>query len=227
MSVRIAPSILSADFAHLADEIGRVEAGGADLIHVDVMDGRFVPNITIGPLVVAALRRVTRLPLEVHLMIQEPDRYLEAFIGAGASTVIVHAEVLPHLHRTLREIRRLGAKSGVALNPSTPIAAIHDVGAEIDHLLIMSVNPGFGGQTFIPHTFDKLREARDLLSRRIVVADIEVDGGVSAVNAAALVEAGVTILVAGSAVFSEPNPAAAVRALRLATGVKPSHNSES
>ena len=169
------------------------------------MDGRFVPNITIGPLVVAALRRVTRLPLEVHLMIQEPDRYLEAFIGAGASTVIVHGKCC----RTFiaRCVRSAGsAQVNVALNPSTPIAAIHDVGAEIDHLLIMSVNPGFGGQTFIPHTFDKLREARELLSRRAVVADIEVDGGVSAVNAAALVEAGVTILVAGSAIFGEPNP---------------------
>jgi ribulose-phosphate 3-epimerase len=218
MSVLIAPSILSADFARLADEVARLEAGGADRIHVDVMDGRFVPNITVGPLVLKAIARVTPLPLEAHLMIQEPDRYLEAFVDAGASTVIVHAEVLPHLHRTLREIRRLGAKAGVALNPSTPIVTIHDVVAELDHVLIMSVNPGFGGQEFIPHTTEKLREARELLSRRIVSAALEVDGGVSALNAAELVEAGVTILVAGSAIFSEADPAAAVRALRLAAG---------
>jgi ribulose-phosphate 3-epimerase len=219
MSVMIAPSILSADFARLADEVGHLEAGGADRIHVDVMDGRFVPNITVGPLVVRALNRVTPLPLEVHLMIQEPDAYLDAFVDAGASTVIVHAEVLPHLHRTLREIRRLGAKAGVALNPSTPIVTIHDVVAELDQVLIMSVNPGFGGQEFIPHTTEKLREARDLLSRRIVSAELEVDGGVSTVNAAELVEAGVTILVAGSAIFREADPAAAVRVLRLAAGV--------
>jgi ribulose-phosphate 3-epimerase len=227
MSVQIAPSILSADFARLADEVGRVEAGGADLIHVDVMDGRFVPNITIGPVVVTALKRVTRLPLEVHLMIQEPDRYLEAFVDAGASTVIVHAEVLPHLHRTLREIRRLGAKAGVALNPSTPIALVHDIVGELDHLLVMSVNPGFGGQVFIPHTFDKLREARDLLSTRIMSAALEVDGGVSTANAGALVDAGVTILVAGSAVFGEPDPEAAIHALRLAASAKTASHSES
>ncbi len=216
MSVRIAPSILSADFARLADEVGRVEAAGADLIHVDVMDGHFVPNITIGPVVITALRRVTRLPLEVHLMIQEPDRYLDAFVAAGAATVIVHVEVLPHLHRTLQEIRRLGAKAGVAINPSTPVTAVQDVLAEMDHLLIMSVNPGFGGQAFIAHTFDKLREARALLSRYGSHAAVEVDGGVSTANAAALVEAGVSILVAGSAVFGASDPAAAVGALRQA-----------
>jgi ribulose-phosphate 3-epimerase len=226
VSVQIAPSILSADFARLAEEVGRAEAGGADLIHVDIMDGRFVPNITIGPVVVTALKRVTRLPLEVHLMIQEPDRYLDAFVDAGASTVIVHAEVLPHLHRTLQEIRRLGAKAGVALNPSTPIAAIHEIVGELDHLLVMSVNPGFGGQTFIAHSFDKLREARDLLSKRIVSAALEVDGGVSIQNAGALVDAGVTILVAGSAIFGEPDPEAAIHALRLAAGGNTPKNSE-
>ena len=217
MSVRIAPSILSADFSQLADEVARVEAGGADLLHVDVMDGHFVPNITIGPLVVSALRRATRLPLEVHLMISDPDRYLEAFVGAGASTVIVHAEVLPHLHRTLQEIRRLGARAGVALNPSTRVAAVGDVLDGLDHLLIMSVNPGFGGQAFIPRTIPKLGEVRTLLSGHDDIS-VEVDGGVTPDNAAALVAAGVTILVAGSAVFGAADPASAVRTLRAAAG---------
>jgi ribulose-phosphate 3-epimerase len=215
-NVLIAPSILSADFARLADEVARVEAGGADVIHVDVMDGHFVPNITVGPAVVAALKKTTRLPLEVHLMIEEPDRYLQAFVSAGASTVIVHPEVLPHLHRTLQEIRRLGARAGASLNPSTPLAAIADVTSELDHLLIMSVNPGFGGQAFIPHTIPKLREARDLLARLGCHAPIEVDGGVGLANAADIVAAGASILVAGSAIYGEPDPAAAVRALRAA-----------
>jgi ribulose-phosphate 3-epimerase len=218
-SVRIAPSILSADFARLADDVARVEAGGADLLHVDVMDGHFVPNITIGPLVVAALKRVTKLPLEVHLMISDPDKYLGAFVDAGASTVIVHVEVLPHLHRTLQEIRRLGAKAGVAVNPSTPMYAISDVIPELDHLLVMSVNPGFGGQKFISQTFMKLLSARHMLtrvSRDIPEIPIEVDGGVTTSNAAELVEAGVSMLVAGQAVFGAPDPAAAVRDLRRA-----------
>ena len=214
--IKIAPSILSADFSRLADEVARVEAGGADLIHVDVMDGHFVPNITIGPLVVSALTRTTSLPLEVHLMITDPDRYLAAFVDAGAATVIVHAEVLPHLHRTLQEIRRLGARAGAAINPSTPLSAVGHVVAELDHLLIMSVNPGFGGQAFIPGAFDKIRAARDLLSAARSTAPIEVDGGVSTANAAELVAAGVSILVAGSAIFGTPDPGGAVRALRQA-----------
>jgi ribulose-phosphate 3-epimerase len=218
VSVRIAPSILSADFARLADDVARLEAGGADMLHVDVMDGHFVPNITIGPPVVAALQRVTKLPLEVHLMITDPDKYLGAFVDAGAATVIVHAEVLPHLHRTLQEIRRLGAKAGVAINPSTSVLVIADVLAEVDHVLLMSVNPGFGGQAFIPRTFAKLGAARELLSAAKCAAPIEVDGGVTTSNAAALVEAGVSILVAGSAIFGTPDPAAAVRALRQAAG---------
>jgi ribulose-phosphate 3-epimerase len=216
--VRIAPSILSADFARLADEAARMEAGGADLLHVDVMDGHFVPNITIGPVVVAALKRVTKLPLEVHLMISDPDRYLDAFVEAGAATVIVHAEVLPHLHRTLQEIRKLGARAGVAINPSTPVAAVGDVLDTLDHLLVMSVNPGFGGQQFIPHTFKKLEAARTLLLEAGSQADVEVDGGVGPSNAGTLVQAGVTVLVAGSAVFGAPDPAAAVRMLRDAAG---------
>jgi ribulose-phosphate 3-epimerase len=213
-TVRIAPSILSADFARLADEGARVEAGGADLLHRDVMDGHFVPNLTIGPAVVSALKRVTTLPLEVHLMISDPDRYLDAFVKAGASTVIVHAEVLPHLHRTLTEIRRLGAQAGVALNPSTPVGTIGDVLDQLDHDLIMSVTPGFGGQQFIPHTLPKLSGVRALLESAGSAAPIEVDGGVDLSNVAALVNAGVSILVAGSAVFGTPDPAAAVRALR-------------
>jgi ribulose-phosphate 3-epimerase len=216
MSVRIAPSILSADFAHLADAVARVQEGGADLLHVDVMDGHFVPNITVGPPVVAGLKRSTTLPLDVHLMIDDPDRYLEAFVKAGASMITVHAEVLPHLHRTLTQIRALGAKAGVAINPSTPVAVVADVIAEMDHLLVMSVNPGFGGQTFIPHTFRKLAQARDLLAQAGSPAAIEVDGGIDPSNAAALVEAGAMILVAGSAIFGRPDPGAAIRALRQA-----------
>jgi ribulose-phosphate 3-epimerase len=216
MTVRVAPSILSADFARLADAVARVEDAGADLIHVDVMDGHFVPNITIGIPVVAALNRVTKLPLDVHLMISDPDRYLDAFAGAGAAMITVHAEVLPHLHRTLTHIRHLGAKAGVALNPSTPVGVLSEVVAEIDHVLVMSVNPGFGGQKFIPHTFAKITAARQLLGSGDRSAVIEVDGGVEPANAAALVAAGAAILVAGASIFGQPDPAAAVHALRRA-----------
>jgi ribulose-phosphate 3-epimerase len=216
MTVRVAPSILSADFARLAEAVARVESGGADLIHVDVMDGHFVPNITIGIPVVAALSRVTKLPLDVHLMISDPDRYLDAFAGAGAAMMTVHAEVLPHLHRTLTHIRHLGVKAGVALNPSTPVGVLSDVIAEIDHVLVMSVNPGFGGQKFIPHTFAKIAAARQLLGFGDRAAAIEVDGGVEPANAAALVAAGAAILVAGASIFGQPDPGAAVRALRRA-----------
>jgi len=180
------------------------------------MDGHFVPNITIGPPVVAGLKRATTLPLDVHLMITNPDQYLEAFAEAGASMITVHAEVLPHLHRTLTAIRALGVKAGVAINPSTPVSAIAEVTSEFDHLLVMSVDPGFGGQTLIPRTFHKLSEARELLSRSGSRASIEVDGGVETENAASLVKAGASILVAGSAVFGTPDPASAIRALRKA-----------
>ena len=216
MTVQIAPSILSADFARLGDAVAQLEQAGADMVHVDVMDGHFVPNITIGVPVVAALRKVTRLPLDVHLMISDPDRYLEAFVEAGAAVVIVHAEVLPHLHRTLTRIRQLGARAGVALNPSTPLAAIEEVTGEIDQLLIMSVNPGFGGQSFIPRSLDKIAAARALLTARGSRVDIEVDGGVDTSNAAAIVTAGATVLVAGAAIFGTPDPVAAVHALRAA-----------
>jgi ribulose-phosphate 3-epimerase len=216
LTVRIAPSILSADFGHLADEIARVEAGGADCIHIDVMDGHFVPNITIGPLITAAARRVTQLPLDVHLMIEAPDRYLEAFVDAGASVVTVHAEAVPHLHRTLTRIRELGAKAGVALNPSTPVDAVREVVAEIDQLLIMSVNPGFGGQRFIPRSIAKVEAASRLLAAGGSEAAIEVDGGVDTSNAAELVRHGATVLVAGASIFGTSDATAATQALRHA-----------
>jgi ribulose-phosphate 3-epimerase len=218
VSVRIAPSILSADFARLADAIAHIEAGGADLVHVDVMDGHFVPNITIGPPVVAALKRVTKLPLDVHLMITDPDRYLEAFVQAGASMLTVHAEVLPHLHRTLTQIRSLGVRAGVAINPSTPVSAISDVTAQMDHLLVMSVNPGFGGQTFIPHSLAKITAARELLAANGSQAVIEVDGGVDRENAASIIRAGAEILVAGASIFGTGDATEATRALRRAAG---------
>ena len=220
MSVRIAPSILASDFARLADEVAKIERGGADLVHVDVMDGHFVPNITIGPPVVKALKRVTALPLDVHLMISEPDRYIEAFVEAGAAIVTVHAEACRHLHRTLTRIRQLGAKAGVALNPATPVEAVKDLAGEFDLLLIMSVNPGFGGQHFIAHSLQKIRQARLLLSNAGAAADVEVDGGVDTGNAAALVESGTTILVAGVSIFGTPDPAEATRRLRAAAGAR-------
>ena len=216
MSVRIAPSILSADFSALGEAVRAVERGGADLVHVDVMDGHFVPNITVGPLVVRALKRVTSLPLDVHLMITDPDRYLEAFVDAGASMVSVHVEVLPHLHRTLGAIKDLGAKAGVVLNPSTPIVAIEEVASDVDFVLVMSVNPGFGGQTFLPRAESKIRAARALLDRAGNPAPVEVDGGIDASNIGRVVAAGAEILVAGQAVFGHGDPAASVAALRAA-----------
>ena len=219
MTVRIAPSILAGDFARLADAVAHVEAGGADFVHVDVMDGHFVPNITIGIPVVKALKRVAHVPLDVHLMITNPDQYLEDFVRAGADMLTVHVEVLPHLHRTLTRIRELGARAGAAINPSTPVDSIRDVARELDHLLVMSVNPGFSGQVFIPHSVEKVAAARELLARLRSRAVIEVDGGVDTTNAAALVEAGASILVAGAAVFGAADPAEATRALRRSAGV--------
>lgn len=218
MIVQLAPSILSADFGHLARDIAAAEAGGADLIHVDVMDGHFVPNITIGPPVVRAVKRATSLPLDVHLMISDPDRYLEAFVDAGASMLSVHVEVLPHLHRTIGAIRKLGAKAGVVLNPSTPVTTIEEVAADVDFVLVMSVNPGFGGQSFIPASLDKIRRVRALLDRAGNPAPVEVDGGVDLQTIAAVVKAGASILVAGQAVFGGGDPTGAVRALREAAG---------
>jgi ribulose-phosphate 3-epimerase len=213
MNVRIAPSILSADFARLGEQVQIVEAAGAGLIHVDVMDGHFVPNLTMGPLVVAALKRITTLPLDVHLMISEPDRYLDAFAQAGASTITVHVEAAPHLHRTLTRIRELGARAGAGINPGTPAGVLRDVLDSLDQVIVMSVNPGFGGQSFIARSVDKVREVTALTAPLLQGVDIEVDGGVDLSNAGALVEAGATILVAGASVFGQPDPAAATVAL--------------
>jgi len=220
MSVRIAPSILAADFARLADDVAVVERAGADVLHVDVMDGHFVPNITVGVPVVKALKRVTALPLDVHLMISDPDRYLDAFIDAGASMLTVHAEATPHLHRTLTRIRQLGAKAGAALNPSTPIATLSDVAHELDYVLIMSVNPGFGGQRFIPRSLEKIAALQVWLTASGSTAAIEVDGGVDLANANALSRAGASILVAGVSIFGTPDAAAATGALRRAADAR-------
>jgi len=213
--MKIAPSILSADFAALGEAVARVEAGGADQLHVDVMDGRFVPNITIGPPVLESIRKRTRLPLDVHLMIVEPERYIETFVRAGADVVTVHAETCPHLNRTLHQIREAGAKAGVALNPSTPPEAIEWVLDDLDLILVMSVNPGFGGQSFIPSSYAKVRQTKTLVGTRPV--EISVDGGVTRDKAGPLTQAGATILVAGSAIFGAQDPAQAVKDLRSAS----------
>ncbi|MCK6531810.1 MAG: ribulose-phosphate 3-epimerase [Polyangiaceae bacterium] len=211
--VRIAPSILSADLGRLSDEIRSVEAGGADWIHVDVMDGRFVPNITLGPIVVKAARAATRLPLDVHLMIVEPERYIEAFAEAGADVISVHVEASVHLQRTLGEIRRLGKRAGVVLNPHTPESAVEYVLDDVDLILIMSVNPGFGGQHFLPAVLPKIAKVREMIERRGLSVDLEVDGGVAPDTTEAVVRAGADVLVAGSAVFGKPDRTAAIRAI--------------
>ncbi|MGH7421182.1 MAG: ribulose-phosphate 3-epimerase [Candidatus Rokuibacteriota bacterium] len=215
--MRIAPSILSADFAALGEAIARVEAAGADLLHVDVMDGHFVPNLTIGPPVIESVRKRTRLPLDVHLMIEEPERWLETYVKAGADYLTVHVEACAHLERALTLIREVGAKSGVALNPSTPPEVLQYVLDDLDLVLVMSVNPGFGGQSFIPTAYEKVRRVRAMLGDRPAL--ISVDGGVKAENAGPLAQAGATVLVAGSAVFGAPDPGAAVAALRSASEV--------
>jgi ribulose-phosphate 3-epimerase len=216
VSVQIAPSILSADFAALGDAIAAAERGGADLIHVDVMDGHFVPNITIGPPVVRSLKRIAKVPLDVHLMIEEPDRYIEAFAEAGASMMSVHLEVLPHLHRTVQAIKALGVKAGVVINPATPVASLSEIAGDVDYVLVMSVNPGFGGQTFIPRSESKVREVRALLDRAGNAAPVEIDGGIDRHNVGRVVAAGASIIVAGSAIFHTPDPERATRELKAA-----------
>lgn len=216
MTVRLAPSILSADFAALGQAIAAAERGGADFIHVDVMDGHFVPNITIGPPVVRSIKRVATVPLDVHLMIMDPDRYIDAFVDAGAAMLSVHVEVLPHLHRTVHAIKARGAKAGVVLNPSTPVASLTEIASDVDFVLVMSVNPGFGGQSFIPASLRKVAEVRTLLDRAGNGAPIEIDGGVDLTNIARIVAAGAEIVVAGAAVFHSGDPERATRELKAA-----------
>ncbi len=213
-AVRIAPSILSADFGRLADEVRDLERAGADLVHVDVMDGRFVPNLTIGPIVVKAVRAATSLPLDVHLMIVEPERYVAAFADAGADIITVHAEASPHLHRTLQQIRALGKQAGVALNPHTPEDVVRYVLDDVDLLLVMSVNPGFGGQSFLASALPKLRALRALIDASGRSIALEVDGGVAPGTAGQVVAAGADVLVAGSAVFGRSDYATAIAELR-------------
>jgi ribulose-phosphate 3-epimerase len=199
--VKLAPSILSADFSRLGEQIAEATAAGADYIHIDVMDGHFVPQITIGALVVAAIRRRTRLPLDVHLMIESPERQLKQFADAGADIITVHIEACPHIHRVVRAIKELGVKAGVSLSPATPVDALDEILPELDLVLVMSVNPGFGGQTFIETTLDKIAHLRAELDRKGLAAELEVDGGINAENAAKVAAAGARILVAGAAVF--------------------------
>jgi ribulose-phosphate 3-epimerase len=216
--IEIAPSILSSNFAKLGEDVKAVEQGGADVIHVDVMDGHFVPNISIGLPVVASLHKATRLPLDVHLMIERPEEYIERFVQAGANRVLIHQEATVHLDRALTMVRELGAQAGVVINPATPVATLTDVLDKVDTVLVMSVNPGFGGQKFIPGAFEKIRQLNQWRARYNGAFRIEVDGGVDAENTAELALAGANTFVAGTSIFHTPDPAAAVRQIRkLAT----------
>jgi ribulose-phosphate 3-epimerase len=214
----LAPSILASDYAHLADQVAAAARGGAQLVHVDVMDGHFVPNITIGPPVIASLHKATSLPLDVHLMIENADRYLPAFVEAGASWVSLHQEAVPHLERQVAFLREHGVRAGVAVNPATPLGTLDEILPELDYVLVMSVNPGFGGQKFLQGSLDKIRRLRGLIQARGLKTQIEVDGGVDLGNIRALVEAGADILVAGSSVFAGGDPQAAARGLIEAAG---------
>jgi ribulose-phosphate 3-epimerase len=212
--IKIAPSILSADFARLGEQVAEVEQAGADLLHIDVMDGHFVPNLTIGPLVVRSLKRVTHLPLDVHLMVDNADQLIPAFVEAGSDLITVHVEVCYHLHRTIHSIKQQGVKAGVVLNPTTPLSMLEHILPDVDLILLMSVNPGFGGQVFIPQVLDKLANLRRLVDQQGLDIELEIDGGVKLDNARRIAEAGVDILVAGSAVFDNPHPGEAVRQIR-------------
>jgi ribulose-phosphate 3-epimerase len=212
--VLVSPSLLSSDFGRLAEEVRAVEAAGADWIHVDVMDGRYVPNITLGPVIVQAIKKAATRPLDVHLMIVEPEKYVEAFVKAGADILTVHVEACTHLHRVLQQIRHAGARPAVVLNPATPLSAVEEVLGDVDMVLLMSVNPGFGGQGFIPHTVDKVRRLRAMLDARGLHTHIEVDGGINAETARLVVNAGADVLVAGSYVFGAKDYAAAIHSLR-------------
>ena len=216
MKVRIAPSLLSADFARLADALAIAEEGGADLIHVDVMDGHFVPNLTLGAPVVAALKRATRLPLDVHLMIENPEETLDRYLEAGADWISVHVEATRHLQRCLDVIRRGGARAGAAVNPATPVACLSESWGDLDYAVVMSVNPGRGGQSFLPHSVEKVRSLRQAVLESRSGASIEVDGGVDVTNAADLANAGAEILVAGTSVYGQDDPKAAIEKLRAA-----------
>lgn len=218
MNKQIAPSILSADFSRLGEEIRAVEKAGADLIHVDIMDGHYVPNLTIGPGVVSSLRKTTALPFDVHLMIEDPDRYIDAFAAAGSDILTVHAEAVVHLHRTVHYIKGKGIRAGVSLNPSTPLSCIEEILPDIDLLLIMTVNPGFGGQKFIPGMLPKIRKARELAQSRGLGPAIEVDGGVTPDNIGTLAEAGADIFVAGAAIFGSPSYADTIGRMKSILG---------
>lgn len=212
--VKIAPSILSADFSKLGSEIKDVERGGADWIHIDVMDGHFVPNITIGPLIVEAVRPITKLTLDVHLMIENPDQYIEAFAKAGADYITVHAEACTHLHRTIQLIKSFGVKAGVVLNPATPPSVLDYVLEDLDLVLLMTVNPGFGGQAFIPSMLDKIEKVRNMIDEKCLSIDIEIDGGVNPETAKLCVERGATVLVAGSAIYNKEDRKQAIADIR-------------
>jgi ribulose-phosphate 3-epimerase len=218
--IKIAPSLLSADFSQIAAQIALVDSAGADYLHLDVMDGRFVPNITWGPKIIGDLRHLSRLPFDAHLMIEEPDRYVADFRKAGADIITVHVEACVHLQRVVALVRSLGAKAGVSINPATPVAALDDIIGDVDLVLVMSVNPGFSGQSFLPNTLKKLREARALIDARNPACELEVDGGVGRENIAAVVAAGASVIVMGSSIFGADDPAGALRELRATAGTR-------